>query len=108
MIRFAALTTFAAIFFLAASSHAADVPLALLPTVDVSADECEAKSKEAEPATAAAAAEQAHAEIWRRFMDRHGVMIDFAAMDGSLSLPTPEECRDGKPNALGWWSPIAR
>lgn len=33
-------------------------------------------------------------------------MIDFAAMDGSVSLPTPEECRDGKPNALGWWSPI--
>lgn len=56
--------------------------------------------------TAASAAEQAHAEIWRRFIDRHGVMIDFAAMDGSVSLPTPEECRAGKPNALGWWSPI--
>jgi len=56
--------------------------------------------------TTAAAAEQAHAEIWRRFIDRHGVMIDFAAMDGSVSLPTPEECRAGKPNALGWWSPI--
>lgn len=56
--------------------------------------------------TAATAAEQAHAEIWRRFIDRHGVMIDFAAMDGSVSLPTPEECRAGKPNALGWWSPI--
>ncbi|MBI5802702.1 MAG: hypothetical protein HZA92_18525 [Verrucomicrobia bacterium] len=56
--------------------------------------------------SAAAAVEQAHAEIWRRFIDRHGVMIDFAAMDGSVSLPTPEECRAGKPNALGWWSPI--
>ncbi len=56
--------------------------------------------------TAAAAAEQAHAEIWRRFIDRHGVMIDFADFDGSVSLPTPEECRAGKPNALGWWSPI--
>ena len=55
---------------------------------------------------AASAAEQAHTEIWRRFIDRHGVMIDFAAMDGSVSLPTPEECRAGKPNALGWWSPI--
>lgn len=56
--------------------------------------------------TAASAAEQAHAELWRRFMDRHGVMLDFTAMDGSVSLPTPEECRAGKPNALGWWSPI--
>ena len=23
-----------------------------------------------------------------------------------FSLPTPEECREGKPNALGWWAPI--
>ena len=55
---------------------------------------------------AASAVGQAHAEIWRRFVDKHGVMIDFTALDGSVSLPTPEECREGKPNALGWWSPI--
>ena len=53
-----------------------------------------------------AAVEQAHTEIWRRFIDKHGVMIDFTALDGSVALPTPEECRQGKPNALGWWSPI--
>ena len=57
-------------------------------------------------ADAASAAGQAHAEIWRRFIDKYGIMIDFADMDGSLSLPTPEECKLGKPNALGWWSPI--
>lgn len=56
--------------------------------------------------TAREAIEQAHGEIWRRFIDKHGVMIDFTDLDGSVSLPTPEECRDGKPNALGWWSPI--
>lgn len=33
-------------------------------------------------------------------------MIDFADMDGKVSLPTPEECKEGKPNALGWWAPI--
>lgn len=55
---------------------------------------------------AASAVEQAHAEIWRRFIDQFGIMIDFADLDGSVSLPTPEECRLGKPNALGWWSPI--
>jgi hypothetical protein len=59
----------------------------------------------AEP-SAAAGADQAHAEIWRRFIDKHGVMIDFTDLDGSVSLPTPEECRLGKPNALGWWAPI--
>ncbi len=57
-------------------------------------------------ATAAQASEAAHTEIWRRFIDAHGLMLDFADLDGSVSLPTPEECRLGKPNALGWWSPI--
>lgn len=53
-----------------------------------------------------ARAEVLHAEIWRRLIDRHGVMLDFAAPDGAVAIPTPEECRLGKPNALGWWSPI--
>lgn len=57
-------------------------------------------------ADAALAAEQAHTEIWRRFIDQYGIMIDFADMEGKVSLPTPEECREGKPNALGWWAPI--
>ena len=52
------------------------------------------------------AADQAHSEIWRRFIDKHGVMLDFTDLDGKVELPTPEECRMGKPNALGWWSPI--
>lgn len=52
------------------------------------------------------AAKQAHSEIWRRFIDKHGVMLDFTDLDGSVELPTPEECRAAKPNALGWWSPI--
>jgi hypothetical protein len=58
------------------------------------------------PATASLAVEQAHSEIRRRFIDKHGVMIDFTALDGSVSLPTPEECRSDKPSALGSWSPI--
>ena len=52
------------------------------------------------------AVNQAHSEIWRRFIDPYGIIIDFTALDGSVSLPTPEECREGKPNALGWWAPI--
>lgn len=53
-----------------------------------------------------AAIERAHAEIWRRLIDRHDIMLDFAELDGSVIIPEPEECRLGKPNALGWWSPI--
>ncbi len=54
---------------------------------------------------AQASAELAHAELWRRFVDAHDVLLDFTDLDGSVSLPTPEECRAGKPNALGWWAP---
>ncbi len=57
-------------------------------------------------ADASQAAESAHRELWRRFIDKYGIMIDFADMDGNVPLPTPEECKTGKPNALGWWAPI--
>ncbi|MBE2283618.1 MAG: hypothetical protein IAE77_09210, partial [Prosthecobacter sp.] len=42
-------------------------------------------------ADAASAAELAHTEIWRRFIDKFGIMIDFADMHGKVPLPTPEE-----------------
>jgi hypothetical protein len=51
-------------------------------------------------------AETAHAELWKRFVDEHGVLIDYTDLDGKVNLPTPEECRAGKPNALGWFQPI--
>lgn len=56
-------------------------------------------------AAAEASAARVHAELWRRFVDAHEVLLDFTELDGSVSLPTPEECRAGKPNALGWWTP---
>jgi hypothetical protein len=51
--------------------------------------------------TPAQAVEKAHAETWRRFVDEHGIVRDYVG-----ELPTPEDCRIGKPNAIGWWSPI--
>lgn len=54
----------------------------------------------------AAAIERAHAQIWSRFVDAHGVLIDYTDLDGKTDLPTPEECKAGKPNALGWYQPI--
>ncbi|MBM4047100.1 MAG: hypothetical protein FJ279_18515 [Planctomycetes bacterium] len=50
--------------------------------------------------------ELAHREIWRRFIGPQGLLYDYTALDGTALLPTPEECRTGKPNALGWWTPI--
>ncbi len=49
----------------------------------------------------AQAIDRAHAEIWRRFVDVHGIVRDFVG-----DLPTPEDCTLGRPNAIGWWSPI--
>ena len=51
--------------------------------------------------TPAAAVERAHAELWRRFVDHYGVIRDFVG-----ETPTPEDCALGRPNAIGWWSPI--
>jgi hypothetical protein len=48
-----------------------------------------------------AAVEQSHFELWRRFVDPHGIIHDYVG-----ELPTPEDCTLGKPNAIGWWSPI--
>ena len=45
--------------------------------------------------------EQAHSELWRRFVDPHGIIRDYVG-----ELPTPEDCALGKPNVIGWWSPI--
>jgi hypothetical protein len=55
----------------------------------------------AQAVDAPTAIEQAHSELWRRFVDRHGVIRDYEG-----ELPTPEDCTLGRPNAIGWWSPI--
>lgn len=47
------------------------------------------------------AVEQAHAALWSKFVDPHGVIRDFVG-----ETPTPEDCVLGRPNAIGWWSPI--
>lgn len=47
--------------------------------------------------------EQAHNEIWKRFINKpYGILLNHTDLDGNVLLPTPEECRLGKPNALSW------
>ena len=49
------------------------------------------------------AVEQAHGELWRRFIDpRWHTIYNHADLDGKVVLPTAEECRADKPNALSW------
>ncbi len=52
-------------------------------------------------ADAARAVEAAHEALWAKFVGPDGVIRDYVG-----ELPTPEECALGKPNAIGWWSPI--
>ena len=47
------------------------------------------------------AVDQAHVELWNRRIDKHGVILDYVG-----EIPTPEDCSLGRPNAIGWWSPI--
>ena len=37
----------------------------------------------------------------RRFTSPDGVLYDYAGPAGEVVLPTPEECTEGRPNALG-------
>lgn len=48
------------------------------------------------------AVEQSHAALWSKFVDGHGIIHDFVG-----ETPTPEDCSLGRPNAIGWRSPIA-
>ncbi|MCL4203211.1 MAG: glycoside hydrolase family 127 protein [Pirellulaceae bacterium] len=45
--------------------------------------------------------ESAHGVLWGKFIGAEGLVHDYVG-----ELPTPEECAAGKPNAIGWWSPI--
>lgn len=56
---------------------------------------------------AARAAEAAHAEIWRRFVDPvHHTLYHYAGRQGEVVLPLPEECALAKPNGMSWSTPI--
>ncbi len=56
-------------------------------------------------ATAEQAVEKAHAELWRRFVDEHNLILDYVGLKGEIVRPTPEDCREMKPSALSWGVP---
>lgn len=53
-----------------------------------------------------AKAREIDAVLESRFLSSDGVMYDYTGLDGEVLLPTPRECEQSKPNALGWWSPV--
>ena len=48
------------------------------------------------------AVRQAHAQLWNGHIDAHGIVLDFIG-----EIPTAEDCALGRPNAIGWRSPLA-
>ncbi|WP_315815548.1 hypothetical protein [Paraflavitalea speifideaquila] len=49
--------------------------------------------------------EEAHRQIWLRFIDQYSILIDYADFSGNYPRPTAEEYKTNKPNALAWWTP---
>ena len=47
-----------------------------------------------------------HLTVWSRFINENNLLLDYTELSGNISLPTPDECEQNQPNALGWWSPI--
>ena len=52
-------------------------------------------------ATAEAALEQAHGLLVNKFLAADGLLLDYIG-----EIPTPKDCLECRPNAMGWWSPI--
>jgi len=50
--------------------------------------------------------ERLHQDMWNRFVQPNGLLLDYNTPAGDVELPTAEECREGKPNAISWWTPI--
>jgi len=80
--------------------------LATLLLTSLAASHAQEFAAEPDPApfhvSLAAAVEQAHAKLWSGHVDAHGVIMDYIG-----EIPTPDDCAQGRPNAIGWRSPIA-
>jgi len=65
-----------------------------------------ARAKSAESSTESTA-EKAHAEIWRRFVDRRfDTLLHYTGLHGEVVFPTAEECAASQPNGMSWSMPI--
>lgn len=47
------------------------------------------------------AVESAPAALWAKLVGADGLIHDFVG-----EIPGPEDCAKGRPNVIGWWSPI--
>jgi hypothetical protein len=45
-------------------------------------------------------------EIFRRFFNRWGYVLDYAGLNGEVDYPSAEDMRESRPNGMSWWSPV--
>lgn len=50
--------------------------------------------------------EDIHRDVWQRFVQPNGLLLDYNLPGGGITLPTPAEARSGRPNALSYWTPV--
>lgn len=80
-------------------THKKTLPLLIALVAGMAAFAC----AENQPGKMEEAVEQAHRELWRRFIDpTWHTFYDHAGLDGRVVIPTAEECRADKPNAMSW------
>lgn len=48
-----------------------------------------------------AALDQAHGLLTEKFLSEDGLLLDYLG-----EIPTPRDCAECRPNAMGWWCPI--
>ncbi len=46
-----------------------------------------------------------NAEIWKRFIDKNNIFIDYTDLNGNIIFPTLLDYKEGRPNSIGWWTP---
>lgn len=59
----------------------------------------------AQAGTVPAEVQAVHDDLWNRFVQPNGLIIDYTGLDGTIDMPTAEDCIAAKPNAVSWWVP---
>ena len=83
----------------AAMSVFCSLALAIMTRGEASGESPAATVTRSKPAQQAV--DEAYAALWSKFVSPHGFLFDYVG-----EIPTPGDCALGRPNCIGWWSPI--
>ena len=61
--------------------------------------------KETAPIKQNSTIDDINAEIWKKFIDKNNIFIDYTDLNGNVIFPTLLDYKEGRPNSIGWWTP---